>query len=208
MAGGDAKLGRAVRARRALRLSLCAAPIAAVLAAEAARWPITVRADPPRLEWSMFRRVDAMPDPSEDAHIAAEISFPQPLRVERVDGRYRLPPFTITVALEPGRTMVRRSLGRADDLLRHEQGHFDIVLLAARALARELESTSASSGSELTSLVESRVAKHTERAERLSEEYDRQTDRSRDPAAQRWWNERIAAALRDSTITRIAGLAL
>ncbi len=207
MTGGDAKLGTAKGAHWALRLSLCGV-LAAALMAEAARLTITVRADPPRLTWSMFRRVDVMPDPSEDAHIAAAMSFPQPLRAEHVDGRYRLPPFTITVALEPTRTMVRRSVGPSGELLRHEQGHFDIVLLAARALAREIELITASSGSELTSLVEDCVDKHTSRAERVSEEYDRQTDRSRDPAAQRRWNQRIAAALREPTATRIAGLPL
>jgi Bacterial protein of unknown function (DUF922) len=169
---------------------------------------IAVRADPPRLAWSLFRQVDSIEGSPEDARIAAEMSFPQPLRMANVDGRYRLPSFTITVAPEPTRTMVRRSLGTSDALLRHEQGHYDIVILAARALARELESLTAPSERELSRLAEERVAEHTARAERVSEEYDRQTDRSRDSTAQARWNEMIAGALKDPAATHIAGLSL
>jgi Bacterial protein of unknown function (DUF922) len=169
---------------------------------------IAVRADPPRLAWSLFRQVDSIEGSSEDARIAAEMSFPQPLRMENVDGRYRMPSFTITIAPEPTRTIVRRSLGPSDTLLRHEQGHYDIVILAARALARELESLTAPSQQELSRLVEECVANHTARAERVSEEYDRQTDRSRDSTAQARWNELITAALEDPAATHIAELSL
>jgi hypothetical protein len=168
---------------------------------------ITVRVDPPLLTWSVFRSVDSLPE-SEDAHIAAEMSFPRPLRIERVDGVYRLPPFTITVAPEPTRTMVRRSAQRSAELLRHEQGHYDIVVLAARALARELGSTTAPSASDLSRSVEDCVAKHTERAARASEAYDRGTDHGRSPDEQTRWSERIASALTAGNVEELAGMPL
>jgi hypothetical protein len=166
---------------------------------------ITVRADPPRLSWSLFRHVDSMPASSEDAHIAAEISFPQPLKMETIAGGFRLPPFAITVAPEPSRTMVRRSASTSGYLLRHEQGHYDIVFLAARALARELESITAPTADDLLRRVEDCVTEHTARAQRLSEAYDRETDRSRDPTAQARWNGLIAAALEAPAVARLAG---
>jgi len=169
---------------------------------------ITARAEPPVLTWSLFRRVDSIAGFSEDAHLAAEMSFPEPLTMESKDGRYRLPSFAITVAPESTRTVVRRSVGSPAELLRHEQGHYDIVVLAARALARELESITASSASELSQRVQDRVTEHTSRARRLSEAYDRQTDHSRDEEAQARWNGLIAAALSAPEVTRLAGLPL
>ena len=164
----------------------------------AAGMRIDVRADPERLTWSDFRRVDSVSGTSEQARIAAEMSFPQPLKIERSgDGRYRLPAFTITVAPEPTRTMARRSASLSNSLLRHEQGHYDIVVLAARALARELESMTASSAEALTRWAEDSVSKHTARAARLSEVYDRKTQHGSEPTEQERWIERIRAALED-----------
>jgi len=168
---------------------------------------ITVRAEPERLTWSIFRSSDHLSG-SEDAHIAAEMSFPQPLRTENDDGRYQLPSFTITVAPQPTRTVVRPSVGASAFLLQHEQGHYDLVVLAARALARELEGVTAPSAGELSHIVEDCVSKHTARSERLSEAYDRDTDHSRDRRQQARWNDVIRAVLRDPTPTEIAGLPL
>jgi len=182
--------------------------MAGMMAGAAARTWIDVQANPSRLEWSLFRLVDSIPGSSEDARIAAEMSFPRPLKVERAGDEYRLPSFTITVAPEPGRTMVRRSAPLSEYLLRHEQGHYDIVVLAARALARELDAMTAASAEELSRRAQDCVDKHTNRAKDLSEAYDRETDRSRDPTAQARWIERIAAALSDPRAVSLAGLPL
>ena len=182
--------------------------IPAILWIGAAGMRIDVRADPERLTWSDFRRVESVSGTSEHARIAAEMSFPQPLRIERAGGGYRLPQFTITVTPQPARTVARRSVALSAALLRHEQGHYDIVVLAARALARELEGMTAGSAQELTRRVEDCVSKHTDRAERLSEAYDRATDHSHDPAEQARWTERIDRALADGEATRLEGLPL
>ena len=194
--------------RNRLWLAVCLLGVS-LPAAGTARMRIAVQADPPRLRWSDFRRVDAIPGSSEQARIAAEMSFPQPLKIERGgDGRYRLPAFTITVAPEPSRTMARRSAGRSNSLLRHEQGHYDIVVLAARALARELESMTASSAQALTRRVEDCVSKHTARAARLSEAYDRKTEHGNDATEQELWIERIRAALEETDPAGLEGLPL
>jgi Bacterial protein of unknown function (DUF922) len=179
-----------------------------LLTAPAAAGRIDVRVDPVRLSWSDFRRVDAIPRSSEEARIAAEMSFPQPLRIERGDAEYRLPSFTITVAPEPSRSVATRSAAASASLLRHEQGHYDIVVLAARALARELEPITATSPQALTRRVEDCVAKHTARAQRLSEAYDEATRHSHDAAEQARWLDRIQAALRDAHVGEVEGLPL
>ena len=95
--------------RLVLAASLIFAAIPAMPWIGAAGMRIAVRADPERLTWSYFRRVDSMSGTSEHARIAAEMSFPQPLRIERAEGEYRLPQFTITVTPQPARTVARRS---------------------------------------------------------------------------------------------------
>jgi hypothetical protein len=169
---------------------------------------IDVRTNPSQLDWSLFRRVDSIPDSSEDARIAAEISFPEALKVERTSGGYRLSSFAITVAPEGERTVVRRSTVLTEYLLRHEQGHYDIVVLAARALARELETMSGPSGEELSHRVQQCVDRHTDRAQALSATYDRETDRSRNPAAQERWLKLIAAAFSNPQSGSLANLPL
>jgi len=168
---------------------------------------ISVVADPPRLTWTVFRTVDSLAG-SEDAHIGAEISFPQPLRMEHDGDVYRLPTFTITVAPEPSRTLVRASAKGSEELLRHEQGHYDLVLLAARALARELSTLTVSSATELSQLTQDSVDEHTKRAARLSQAYDRRTDHGRNLAAQARWGERIAAALAVESVDDLDGMPL
>ena len=183
------------------------------------RAEISVIADPPRLTWSVFRTVDSLAG-SEDAHIGAEISFPQPLRMEHDVDVYRLPAFTITVAPEPSRTLVRASAKGSEELLRHEQGHYDLVLLAARALARELSTSAAgalpdcrywltaSSPTELSQRTQDAVDEHTKRAARLSQAYDRGTDHGRNLAAQARWGERIAGALAVESVDELDGMPL
>jgi hypothetical protein len=171
------------------------------------RGEISVIADPPRLTWSVFRTADSLAG-SEDAHIGAEISFPQPLRMEHDIDVYRLPAFTITVTPEPSRTLVRASAKGSEELLRHEQGHYDLVLLAARALARELATLTSSSAAELSQRTQDSVEEHTKRAARLSQAYDRQTDHGRNLAAQASWGERIAAALAVASVDELDGMPL
>jgi hypothetical protein len=184
--------------------------VAAWLGGAAAAYPqaeISVVADPPRLTWSDFQTVESLSG-SEDAHIGAEISFPRPLRMENVAGTYRLPAFTITVAPEPTRTLVRRSAKGSAELLRHEQGHYDLVLLAARALARELAPLTASSATELSQRTQDCVAEHTERAARLSQAYDRQTDHGRNAPAQARWSDRIGVARAAGAVDELDGMPL
>jgi hypothetical protein len=208
-AGGANRVESTTPALRGRRLCRILAVILLAAAEEAgAAERITVRAEPPVLTWSLFRRVDSIAGTAEDAHLAAEMSFPEPLAIESKDGRHRLPSFAIRVAPEPTRTVVRRSIGSPSELLRHEQGHYEIVVLVARALAEELEAITASSATELSRRVEERVTEHTARARRLSEAYDRETDRSRDTTAQARWNALIADALRAREVTHLAGLPL
>src|SRR5258705_5161592 len=74
--------GRGRRVKRFLRIAafaLLTMLLPGLTGADGGR--IVVRADPSRLSWELFRPVAAIPGSREDARIAAEMSFPQPLRI-------------------------------------------------------------------------------------------------------------------------------
>jgi hypothetical protein len=104
--------------------------------------------------------------------------------------------------------VVRRSIQPSRELLRHEQGHYDLVVLAARALAHDLDAVRADSPGEVARLAEDLVAEHTRRAARLSERYDDETSHGRELAAQSAWNANLEAALAAPAVATIAGLPL
>ena len=61
---------------------------------------------------------------------------------------------------------------------------------------------------DLATQLEDAKAQHAERAQAMDAEYDRQTDHSRNRAAQVKWDAAIAQALRDPRATKVAGLPL
>src|ERR1051325_8328157 len=97
---------------------------------------ITAAVTPQRLSWHDFRRVDELPDSSENAQIAPELNLPP--RVAPVRGRdnkFRLPSFTIRVTLNRHDTMVVDDPDvMTDALLNHERGHLNIAFLIARQM--------------------------------------------------------------------------
>jgi Bacterial protein of unknown function (DUF922) len=150
----------------------------------------------PRIGWELFRTVPSIPDTPEQAQIAPELPALQGLRPERTPGgRFRLPAFTFHVGLNRHDTMVVRGAAKTADLLKHEQGHYDLLVLVTRAFARELESLEAASVAELGRLMGVARQTHDDRAQAVDAEYDKQTDHSRNRQAQQRWDMAIANAL-------------
>jgi len=163
----------------------------------------------PRIGWELFRTVPSIPDTPEEAQIAPELPALQGLRPERTaGGRFRLPAFTFHVGVNRNDTMVVRGASKTPDLLKHEQGHYDLLVLVTRAFARELESLEADSVAELGRLMGAARQTHDERAQAVDAKYDSETDHSRNRAAQQRWDTAIAAALALPKCDSIANLPL
>ena len=163
----------------------------------------------PRITWELFRVVQSIPDTTEEAQINPELPALANLRPERTrDGRFRLPSFTFSVGVNRDNTMVLRTANKTPELLKHEQGHYDLLVLVTRALARELESLGAASVAELGRLVNEARQTHDERAETIDAKYDKQTNHSRDRAAQQRWDNAITAALANPRAEMIQNLRL
>ncbi len=163
----------------------------------------------PRVGWELFRPVPSIPGTTEEAQIAPEFPALQGLRPERTPGgRFRLPSLTLNVGVNRQDTMVVNGANKTLDLLKHEQGHYDLLVLVTRAFARELESLEAASVPELGRLLNQARDTHDARAQALDAEYDKQTEHSRNRIAQQRWDNAIRTALALPSTTRIENLEL
>jgi hypothetical protein len=148
------------------------------------------------ISWTLFRPVGSIPGADEDAQINPEISPVPNLHPERTPaGKFRMPSFTFAVTVNRQNTMIVRTAGKTADLLKHEQGHYDLLVLVCRALAREVESLEADSVQELGQQLATAQQTHDSRAQALDALYDKETDHSRNRAGQQRWDNAIAGAL-------------
>jgi hypothetical protein len=171
---------------------------------------VTVVATPPTLSWSNFRVVDSSPDLSgnEVAQIHPEVRFPGNMQTVPTNGIFKLNSFTITVAPVAADTIVLSSATQSADLLKHEQGHYDLLVIGAKALAADLGAASAPSSSGLATKVQTIRNTHMTRASAIDAAYDTQTKNGQDTAQQNSWNLAIATALANPNPTTIQGMQL
>lgn len=158
----------------------------------------------PRVSWDMFKSVDSIPDTPEEAQIHPEFAGVPRFSPTRTGGKFKLPSLTLNIGLNRADTLVLKTANKTADLLKHEQGHYDLLVLVIRALARELESLEADSVPELGRLMNEAQQTHTDRATALDEAYDTQTNHSRDAQAQARWDAAIAAALANPQAAKIS----
>jgi uncharacterized protein DUF922 len=159
--------------------------------------------------WTMFRAVGSIPDTDEEAQINPEISPVPNLQPQRTPGgKFRMPSFTFSVNVNRTNTMILRTAAKTADLLKHEQGHYDLLVLVARALAREVESLETDSVQELGTQLAAAMQTHNDRAQAVDALYDKETDHSRNRTAQQRWDTAISAALANPAADKIANLPL
>ena len=170
--------------------------------------PITVSVNPSRLTWNHFRMVSSIPDTDEEAQVNPEMAPIQNVRPQSVGKRFRLPSLTLSVKMNSHNTMVLKTASKTKELLQHEQGHLDLLVLVTRALARDLESLEADSVDELATLLEQAKSIHDERAQAIDGAYDDQTEHGRSRLKQATWDRAIAQALRDPKASKVVDLLL
>jgi len=102
--------------------------------------------------------------------------------------------FQVRSYFNPETSWVKES-SRTDDLLLHERGHFDISELHARLLNKALNNTTFSSNykEEINEIYQSIIDQRAQ----MQEQYDRETDHSRNKDKQIEWTKRIEYELRE-----------
>jgi hypothetical protein len=170
---------------------------------------VTVSVSPAQLSWNDFLPVDSLPDGSGDeAQTATNMPALSGIRPVSAHGGFSLPNVALTVGLDRTQTMVIKTARKTADLLKHEQGHFDITVLTVRALAKEMERLKAASPAALGQQVNALLGKHQQRADMLEQKYDKETENSKNLDTQKTWNNAIDAAMKGSGVLILQGMAL
>jgi hypothetical protein len=94
--------------------------------------------------------------------------------------------------------------GRNDeDILKHEQGHFDIAEIFARKLRSKVKLIKCESQTELEPMLRSLAVECDEAMDKFQDTYDRETDHSRNGDVQRKWNDSLKKELERSYVDRL-----
>lgn len=148
---------------------------------------------PRRVEWREFRGRAARPEgENEDARIHTEVFQPERVGVIRERGRRRLGRYEVRVVVNGGGTWVV-SDRRTDELLAHEQGHFDITGLTARDMVADLGAIRARNNTDLQRAVSRIIRRAGELARDLTRRYDSrgETNHGRNTERQRAWETHL-----------------
>ncbi len=166
---------------------------------------ITVVPTPVTLGWDNFSPVRALSN-NEDAHIDPGYEV-QNRPIRRVGNQYMLAE-TLELRVHP-RARVLRTANQTADLLAHEQGHYDLGILAGRALARDLATISASTPAALKHALDAAFDLHTRtRLGPIQQAYDHDTNHSQNVQEQQRWAGLISTALAAATATAINNMTL
>ncbi len=154
---------------------------------------------PRALSWSEFSEIASRPaGVKENAQISVTTDMTtNQVRVIREKDKIRLGDLEIPVVVDGTESWVVQGT-KSDDLLSHEQGHFDIAGLVAWELYRGLMALRAATTSELQRQVNRKVGAARNKLEGLSGsatqegKYDTETKHGTDAAAQKRWKDLIA----------------
>lgn len=166
---------------------------------------ITVNANPVRLTWNNFTVVGATTD-NHDAYTRPRYNIPQ-APVRRVNNRFRLAE-NMRINVTP-LAQVRRGATQTDALLAHEQIHYDLGILAGRAMAREMETLEAATQAELSTAFNTCFVLHKDtRLGPLQARYDTQTEHGTIEQQQQRWQALISQCLANPNCSQVDGLPL
>jgi hypothetical protein len=161
----------------------------------AANADLVAQEDPEdRIAWSASRKLTwtdykGSPDPSISA--AASTTTYLSIEYEIENGKLR---YYISSTFSPKRSWVRH---QTDHVLGHEQGHFDIAELYARRLHQRMLNYTFDRSNFREKLEEIYQTIQKEKDD-LQNQYDRETDHSRNEAQQKAWEEKIKLWLKEA----------
>lgn len=144
------------------------------------------------ISWSDFITRSVRPtNVTEDAQIHPEIS-PGKIKLASKGKAVNIAEVDINITLVKSDCWVIEGK-QSDYLLKHEQGHYDILAISAREFHNSLIGLSAASSHELQKLVSKLQENVQKNVANVDARYDTQTKHSLDMATQDSWNKKIAA---------------
>jgi hypothetical protein len=147
---------------------------------------------PKDLVWDEFRQVSSKPENIAENATVAPVCISGGKKFHLENGEYRLGDVKFTMKLVRANTWVVKS-ARTDELLAHEQGHYDIAGLCNRDMVAEIRQLRNSNKNDLVREANRIMIKHEKNAKDLSESYDSflQTDHGHDKRRQKAWQDQI-----------------
>ncbi len=146
------------------------------------------------LQWSEFRTVNQRPaGVLEDAHIRTSYTSNFSLRQTGREDCEVINP-RVTISIDRSNTWVVR--GRASaDLLRHEQGHYNITALGARDYYNQLVDLTAARCPSINTQAQTLRRQIQTQTDQTNIRYDTRTSHGTNATAQRTWDTRISSAM-------------
>lgn len=143
------------------------------------------------ISWSQFSQLPSRPaGEDEDAHIHTAMKLNYDLGGK---GKATIvSSATLDILVTPDCWVVSSEMKK--DLLKHEQGHYDIQALVAREFYDKLLALSASSDADLKKKIRQLEAKFQQVTNSVNKRYDSQTDHSEITSVQQTWDKKLDAA--------------
>lgn len=146
-----------------------------------------------KVKWKEFEPKSSPTKPTEAAYIFSKFQVRYGYAYnEDTEGKHWVTWVRATATVEPESWVIQGS--EDDELLRHEQGHFDIVALAMREAAHLTSAITGKSTDDLEAEKTAITERFEKRMQAVSARYDEQTDHSRKSASQRRWLRSIRKA--------------
>jgi hypothetical protein len=144
------------------------------------------------VSWSDFSQKSSRPQgENEDAQIHPDMSFSN-FQLKAVGRGVGIKEVDIDITLVSNDCWVV-SAQMTNDLLKHEQGHYDILAISAREMYKKLLALSGTDTDDLQKKVDALKEKMEKLAQKVDKRYDTQTGHSRKAQEQQQWNKAIAA---------------
>ena len=144
--------------------------------------------------WSDFNQVPSKPNGvTEDAQIHPEMSFSN-FKLARKGKSVTITDVDVNIALVAADCWVVAKQ-MSNELLKHEQGHYDILAISAREFYKSLIGQSASSVHDLQKNVTKMQAALATKTATVDARYDTKTKNSQDKKEQQNWDKQIAAEM-------------
>ena len=173
--------------------------------------PITVLGNPMSLSWANFTVVpNQILDPADgtlvDAYTAFNFNIPNtPTRI--INGQHALGE-TFTITITPN-ARVWSGVSQTATLLSHEEWHYHVGIVTARALSKQLATLRAPTLPQLSILFNEAVNLHfNTRAGILQKRYDIDTRHGTQEHYQKIWKDRMTAVLANPRADQIGGFYL
>ncbi len=145
------------------------------------------------LTWSDFNQVPSKPPgAAEDA--AIKVRYSQNYNYGSNKNAVVISSADVDITCTPECWVVSSAM--SNDLLQHEQGHFDITALGAREFYNSLLQLKASNGKEIKAKISALNTKVQGKIDRANKRYDKQTGHSQQANMQQLWEQKIATELK------------